>query len=60
MTTEQKLVSFGRYLLSKERTDIVKKNEALSDIVEERLADVSDADVYNWKEKVGLPLGEEI
>ena len=60
MTTEQKLVSFGRYLLSQERTDRVKSNEALSDIVEERLADVSDADVYNWKEKVGLPLEEEI
>lgn len=60
MTTEQKLVSFGRYLLSKERTEKVKANEALSDILEERLADVSDADVYNWKEKMGLPLEEEI
>jgi len=40
------LVSFGNYLLSKERFDKVK--EAREDLFEERFGQVSDADLSNW------------
>lgn len=41
--TEKELVSFGNYLLSKEREET---------IIHDRVKDkVTDADIANWKEK---------
>lgn len=44
------LVSFGEYLLSKERTKNVKSHPIKGGLCE-RLKSVSDADIDNWKEK---------
>ena len=43
------LVSFGEYLLSKERTKIVKSHPIKGGLCE-RLTKVSDADIANWKD----------
>lgn len=42
------LISFGNYLLSKERFDKVK--ESRDDLLEERYGEVSDADLANWED----------
>ena len=44
------LVSFGNYLLSKERQDLIKANYIDGDSIslEERLSVVYHADVENW------------
>jgi hypothetical protein len=47
---ESDLVSFGEYLLSQERTKLIKENESGIPL-EKRLEDVSHADLENWKEK---------
>lgn len=54
MTHEQELVSFGNYLLSKERTERVSSNPdpSMQVIVNERLSMVSDADVEDWRHRV--------
>jgi hypothetical protein len=43
------LVSFGEYLLSKERTKTVKSHPIKGGL-SERLTKVSDADIANWKD----------
>lgn len=49
---ESDLVSFGRYLLSEERTKRITDNETPGDNVpiNERLQEVYHADLENWKE----------
>lgn len=48
---EKDLVSFGNYLLSDERKTIFKKHPTdLS--LEERLSNVHDPDLANWKDKL--------
>lgn len=45
------MVSFGRYLLSEERTKRISDNHETDDpcTLEERLREVYHADVENWK-----------
>ena len=43
------LVSFGEYLLSKERTKTIQNHPTKSGL-SERLKKVSDADIANWKD----------
>jgi hypothetical protein len=45
------LISFGEYLLSKKRTDLISSNWDVGDSVtlEERLRQIYDADIQNWK-----------
>lgn len=47
------LVSFGKYLLSRERTERINSTYQEGDpcTKEERLQEVYHADVENWKEK---------
>jgi len=56
---ESDLVSFGEYLLSKERTDLILSNYKEGDSVskEERLSQVYHADIENWRFKNSYPLG---
>ena len=49
--TEAELVSFGNYLLSKEREKMLKENTAALSY-DERKRNVYDADLANWKESV--------
>lgn len=46
--TLKDLVSFGEYLLSERRENMVLSHPTLKG--EERLRDVSDADIANWKD----------
>ena len=46
---EQDLVSFGNYLLSKDRKSRVKKAGLPPETLENRLMSVSHADFENWK-----------
>lgn len=49
--TEADLVSFGNYLLSDERKDLVLSNQSFSiEQARENLKGVSDADLANWGE----------
>lgn len=50
---EKDFVSFGRYLLSEERTNRIKDNYKKGDPVslEGRLSEVYHADIENWKQK---------
>lgn len=53
--TEQQLISFGEYLLSKERKDNLEKHPTLGETnISKRLETVSDADIENWKEKAKI------
>lgn len=47
---ESDLVSFGEYLLSQERSELIKENVRQIN-VKERLEEVYHADLENWKEK---------
>lgn len=50
---EKDLVTFGKYLLSKEREDNLKQTSLDSSLAlpyEERFREVFDADIQNWKE----------
>lgn len=49
MTEKAKLVAFGTYLFSNERKESLK--EGRSDLLEERFAQISDADVENFLAK---------
>jgi hypothetical protein len=51
---ESDLISFGRYLLSEERTKRITNNETPGDSVpiKERLQEVYHADYENWKEEI--------
>lgn len=42
------LVSFGEYLLSKERKKMIQ-NHPIKGGLSERISKVSDADIENWK-----------
>lgn len=46
--TQKDLVSFGEYLLSERRENMVKTHPTLTD--SSRLREVSDADLANWKD----------
>lgn len=50
--TEQDLVSFGNYLLSKDRRSRVKKAGLPPETLENRLSSVNHADFENWKTSV--------
>ncbi len=46
------MVSFGNYLLSEERKEMIKSHPEFDESThEERLSRVSHADVENWKSK---------
>ena len=47
--TEKELVEFGQYLLSEERTNLIKDNQKESDnwTLNDRLKEVYDADIKN-------------
>lgn len=49
----ENLVTFGNYLLSEERTESFRQNPLFKDelLLKERLSQVTDADIENWKEK---------
>lgn len=47
---ESDLVSFGQYLLSKERKDRFAQGDSHGLSLDERLSQVHHADVANWKE----------
>lgn len=51
--TLEQLISFGEYLLSKERTEKIINHPDAAQLppVEERLASVHHSDIENWKEK---------
>lgn len=49
--TKKEIVSFGNYLLSKEREDLVLSHPVLKDPT--RLREVSHADIENWKFRNG-------
>lgn len=47
------MTSFGKYLFSKERTELVKNNTNFPDeLLTERLQEVTHADFLNWKESL--------
>lgn len=54
--TEKDLVSFGRYMVSKERKNRYKNHPAYpnNERLKERLREVNHADLCNWKEKEGI------
>lgn len=57
--TQADLVSFGNYLLSDERKDLVLSNPSFSiEQARENLKEVSDADLANWGE--GRPVQETV
>ena len=49
---EKDLVSFGEYLLSDERKDIILNHPELTDRGNDALKDVYQADLANWVEKI--------
>ena len=50
----EELVKYGQYVLSEERTSWIKNNHAEEDsvTVEERLRQIYDADIQNFKLKL--------
>lgn len=52
--TLTELVSFGKYLLSKERKKLVQSHPIKGGL-SERLSKVSDADIANWKDLKAKP-----
>ena len=48
---DKKLIEFGNNLLSKERTESIKKNPLFNKKIKERLLTVHDADLQNFKNK---------
>lgn len=53
--TLKEMVSFGRYLLSEKRESRIRNlnEETRINLPEERLREVYDADIANWKEENG-------
>jgi hypothetical protein len=51
MNKEEQLVSFGKYLLSEERTQLIKLAHPDPAELELQLKEVHDADIQNWKAK---------
>lgn len=56
----QDLVSFGNYLLSEERKERIHTNESFpnGELLQERLEQVSHADIENWLEENSEPFEE--
>lgn len=55
---EADLVSFGNYLLSKERRERFESHPEPTGTIEERLSQVHDADIANWlDDRAGLSIG---
>ena len=50
--TEQDLISFGQYLLSKERTNLIMNHEGFAGREIEALETVYEADIANWANTV--------
>jgi len=54
---KEDMVSFGQYLLSEERRELFKSHPELGETnLEERLAEVTDADIENWLAKQTVTL----
>lgn len=49
---EKDLVSFGEYLLSEERTNMILDHPEFQDRSTDALKDVYEADLANWAEKI--------
>lgn len=57
--TKKEMVSFGNYLLSKERKESFENHPELgSENLEERLSQVHDSDVANWFAKQEIKLAD--
>lgn len=51
--SEKDLISFGLYLLSKDREDLMSSHpEFSSDTIEDRKRRVYDSDLSNWKQSL--------
>ena len=51
--TEAELVEFGKFLLSKEREELVFQDKKSVDEFKTSISQVSDADLRNWQNKKG-------
>lgn len=49
--TEAELVEFGKFLLSKEREELVFQYKKSADEFKTSISQVSDADLRNWQSK---------
>lgn len=49
--TEAELVEFGKFLLSKEREELVFQDKKSADEFKTSISQVSDADLRNWQNK---------
>ena len=51
--TEAELVEFGKFLLSKEREELVFQDKKSVDEFKTSISQVSDADLRNWQNQKG-------
>lgn len=51
--TEAELVEFGKFLLSKEREELVFQDKKSADEFKTSISQVSDADLRNWQNQKG-------
>ena len=49
--TEAELVEFGKFLLSKEREELVFQDKKSADNLKTSISQVSEADLRNWQNK---------
>ena len=49
--TEAELIEFGKFLLSKEREELVFQDKKSADNLKTSILQVSDADLRNWQNK---------
>jgi hypothetical protein len=53
LTNERLSIDFGKYMVSEDRTNLVKNNAGFEpESIEERLQQVTHADVCNWQLKL--------